>query len=320
MPLYPSLEQMKLSSLLESQGGGGGGVGSGVGGGYMTPWEPQYDDASVAMQPIQSHADLLRNMGYEATSFHFNNLGELVPSNPSGAMKNDDYNQAGVNTDCASNSMALCPVAPSGPLALFQHHDIFDKVEIKAGIRLVTLCKNDSGKVGIQLKDIEKGIFVSFVEGGSPAALAGVRFGDQVLEINNILVAGYTGSKAMDLLKNSSPNNIRLAIRDRPFERVVTVHKDGIGTVGVEIRHGLIKAIVKDSSAARNGLLTNHHIIEVNGKNVVGLKDKALTQIIDECTGPVKFTIIPKSFYDKLTKNLSTGQMRVQMDRSLPVA
>lgn len=30
--------------------------------------------------------------------------------------------------------------------------------------------------------------------------------------------------------------------------------------------------MVKGSSAARNGLLTNHYVCEVNGQNVIGLK------------------------------------------------
>ncbi|CAH8623598.1 unnamed protein product [Heterobilharzia americana] len=300
MPLYPSLEHLKVTSLLESQGG------------MMPDFQPPSEEVPNPSAPsAPSHTDLFRAMGYEMNSFCYNNCGELVPSLPT---KPDEFLKAD-NTDYRASSTAICTIPQSGPLSLF-YPDPFDKVEIRSGIRLVTLCKNECGKVGIQLKDIEKGIFVSFVEGGSPASLAGVRFGDQVLEINNIITAGYTGGKAMDLLKNSSPNNIQLAIRDRPFERVVTVHKDSTGSIGVEIRNGLIKAIVKDSSAARNGLLINHYIIEVNGKNVVGLKGKALTQIIDECSNGVKFTIIPKTFHDKLTKNLSTGQLRVQMDRS----
>jgi len=35
-----------------------------------------------------------------------------------------------------------------------------------------------------------------------------------------------------------------------------------------------ITAIVRDSSAARNGLLIDHHMVEVNGQNVIGLKVK----------------------------------------------
>jgi len=33
-----------------------------------------------------------------------------------------------------------------------------------------------------------------------------------------------------------------------------------------------ITAIVKDSSAARNGILIDHHMVEVNGQNVIGMK------------------------------------------------
>ena len=42
-------------------------------------------------------------------------------------------------------------------------------------------------------------------------------------------------------------------MRDRPFERTVTMHKDSAGTVGFQYREGKIMALVKDSSAARNG-------------------------------------------------------------------
>lgn len=80
------------------------------------------------------------------------------------------------------------------------------------------------------------------------------------------------------------------------------MHKDSLGAIGVHVRNGLIKAIVKDSSAARNGLLTNHQIIEINGQNVVGLKDKDLLQLMEESKTPMKVTIIPKTFYDKLTR------------------
>ena len=45
----------------------------------------------------------------------------------------------------------------------------------------------------------------------------------------------------------------QVAVRDRPFERTVTMHKDSAGTVGFQYREGKIMALVKDSSAARNG-------------------------------------------------------------------
>ncbi len=64
-----------------------------------------------------------------------------------------------------------------------------------------------------------------------------------------------------------------MVVRDRPFERTVTLIKDSLNHVGFVFKAGEITAIVKDSSAARNGLLTNHQLVEVNGQNVVGIPD-----------------------------------------------
>lgn len=64
------------------------------------------------------------------------------------------------------------------------------------------------------------------------------------------------------------------AMSFRPFERIITMHKDSTGHVGFIFKNGKITSIVKDSSAARNGLLTEHNICEINGQNVIGLKVK----------------------------------------------
>lgn len=58
----------------------------------------------------------------------------------------------------------------------------------------------------------------------------------------------------------------------RPFQRTVTLHRDSAGHVGFVIKKGKVVSVVKGSSAARNGLLTNHYVCEVNGQNVIGLK------------------------------------------------
>lgn len=50
------------------------------------------------------------------------------------------------------------------------------------------------------------------------------------------------------------------------------MHKDSTGHVGVVVKKGKIVSLAKDSSAARNGLLTHHYICEVNGQNVIGMK------------------------------------------------
>lgn len=62
----------------------------------------------------------------------------------------------------------------------------------------------------------------------------------------------------------------------RPFQRTVTMHKDSSGHVGFIYKSGKITSLVKDGSAARNGLLTEHYICEINGQNVIGLKVRYL--------------------------------------------
>ena len=60
-----------------------------------------------------------------------------------------------------------------------------------------------------------QGIFVAHVTGGSAAALGGVRFGDQILQIDNETLAGYSTDKVMSILKKCKPERIELAVRDR---------------------------------------------------------------------------------------------------------
>ena len=62
----------------------------------------------------------------------------------------------------------------------------------------------------------------------------------------------------------------------RPFQRTITMHKDSSGHVGFIYKSGKITSLVKDGSAARNGLLTEHYICEINGQNIIGLKVRHL--------------------------------------------
>ena len=60
----------------------------------------------------------------------------------------------------------------------------------------------------------------------------------------------------------------------RPFERTLTMHKDSSGHIGFVFKNGEVTALMKDSSAARNGMLTEHQLVEIDGQNVVGMKVK----------------------------------------------
>ena len=43
------------------------------------------------------------------------------------------------------------------------------------------------GKVGLRVRSVDKGVFVALVTKGSPSAMGGLRFGDQILQINGKL-------------------------------------------------------------------------------------------------------------------------------------
>lgn len=102
-------------------------------------------------------------------------------------------------------------------------------------------------------------------------------------------------------LSNIFNNNIVVFIF-RPLERTINLYKDRAGQVGFQFKNGKINNIVKDSSAARNGVLTDHQLLEVNGQNVVGMKDKQIADIIANASDIISFTIIPVSIYDHMIK------------------
>ncbi|KAI5720010.1 syntenin-2 [Diaphorina citri] len=191
------------------------------------------------------------------------------------------------------------------------------KAYVTNGIRELVLCKDASGLIGLRVCAINEGVFVCLVERGSPASLVGLRFGDQILSINGETVAGYNMKQVHKILKAAPVNNIRVVIRDRPLERTVTLHRDSSGHFGFHFNKGQIVSLVKDSSAARNGLLVNHNILEVNGANVVGLKDKELLEAMEKGGSVLTLTLIPTSMYQHMMKKMSFNLVKDKMDHSI---
>ncbi|EDO42095.1 predicted protein [Nematostella vectensis] len=192
------------------------------------------------------------------------------------------------------------------------------RAEIKGGVREVILCKDNEGKLGLRVRAVNKGIFVAFVHKDSPAALGGLRFGDQILQIDGENMAGFDTDKAMKRLKNASPQRVVFAVRDRPFERTIVLQKDSTGHVGFVFKNGKITQIAKETSAARNGLLIEHHLIEVNGQNVVGLKDSEIKTILEKSDRSVTLTIIPSFICEHIMKCMAGSLVKKAMDHSIP--
>ncbi|MBN3306275.1 SDCB1 protein, partial [Amia calva] len=217
------------------------------------------------------------------------------------------------------NRVATVPSALGGMVCPVTGGDMgVRRAEIKQGLREVILCKDQDGKVGLRLRTIDNGVFIQLVQANSPAALAGLRFGDQVLQINGQNCAGWSLDKAHKALKAAAEYRIELIVRDRPFQRTITMHKDSSGHVGFIYKNGRITSIVKESSAARNGLLTDHNICEINGQNVIGLKDSQVKDILTSAPTAITVTIIPKFIYEHMVKKMSSGLIRSAMDHSVP--
>lgn len=298
--LYPTLEDMKVDQLAQAQ----------IQHEAAARGQIQYPQQGASAYPQQQTAYPQQG----GSSALYPSLNEYM-----GLQLTPEFVQQ--NMPVVAQSMAVATPTPSGNMQVAPvtaGNKGIMRAEIKQGIREVVACKDADGKIGLRLRHVNNGLFVALVQQNSPAALAGLRFGDQILQINGQDCAGWDTDKAHKVLKQAGANNIRFALRDRPFERTLTMNKDSQGYIGFVFRDGRIKSLVKDSSAARNGILTDHQLIEVNGQNVVGVKDDQITEIIDAGGRTITVTIMPCFLYDHIVKCMGNSIVKKLMDHSIP--
>jgi len=192
------------------------------------------------------------------------------------------------------------------------------RAEIKQGVRPMLIAKDAKGVLGVAPVAWDSGVFVGFVWKDSPAAMAGLRFGDQILRINGESTAAWKQDKVLKVLRAADPTGIELVVRDRPYARCLTFQKDAHNLCGFGFKDGQITSLVKDSSAVRNGLLTKHQLLEVNGQNVVGMKDKDILKIIQESPQTVTVTIAPYFIYKSMIAGIGFKRIKKFMDHSVP--
>uniref|UniRef100_F6QA13 Syndecan binding protein n=1 Tax=Monodelphis domestica TaxID=13616 RepID=F6QA13_MONDO len=278
MSLYPSLEDLKVDKVIQAQAAFSADPASST----ILPGGSSSISHDGSLYP-KLYPELSKYMGLNLNEEEIHKNMAMVPGTSQGLVARP-----------SSMNYMVAPVTGS---------DVgIRRAEIKQGIREVILCKDQDGKIGLRLKSIDNGIFVQLVQANSPASLVGLRFGDQVLQINGENCAGWGSDKAHKVLKQAFGEKITMTIRDRPFERTVTMHKDSTGHVGFIFRNGKITSIVTDSSAARNGLLTEHNICEVNGQNIIGLKDCQIADILSTAGTIVTITIMPAFVFEHIMK------------------
>ncbi|KAM7532670.1 hypothetical protein Aperf_G00000012622 [Anoplocephala perfoliata] len=193
-----------------------------------------------------------------------------------------------------------------------------DQVQVSQQVREINVQKGSKGFLGLQLRNQDAGVFITYVEHDSPAAKAGLRFGDQILKVDEKYVAGMKGKEVTKYISKKCGPTVSIVIRDRPLERVVHLMKDNLGNIGLLINKGAVDSIIKGSSAERNGVLIKSQICEINGINVLGMSDDTIREMIKMSGLNVKVTLIPGFFFENLTKKLGKDHLK-NMDRSLPM-
>lgn len=295
MSLYPSLEDMKVGQMAQAQAQQAGAQQPALA--YAPqPGAPAPTHGSSLYPSLDDYMGI--NVSEASVRQHVPNYTAAVVPRPQGAV-------------VPQISGMIAPVSGDNNLGV-------RRAEIKQGVREVVLCKDGQGKIGLRVRAVNKGVFVQYVHLNSPAALGGLRFGDQILQIDGETLAGYSSDKVMKILKNASSQRVVFAVRDRPFERTIVLQKDSSGHVGFVFKNGKITQIAKDTSAARNGLLTEHNLVEVNGQNVVGLKDNDIKAILEKGGQTITLTVIPTFIYEHIIKCMGEGLVKKTMDHSIP--
>ncbi|KAK7084659.1 hypothetical protein SK128_024305 [Halocaridina rubra] len=217
MSLYPSLEDMKVDQMGRAQVQISQQIASQIANvSEASAPSAQYAHPPYPLHPPQAEdksslAHLYPALGdYMGLEF----THEIIAANMPEYLLPTSTPELGTVAIPASSSMSS--VMPAGIVAPISGASTgLQKAQVTNAIREVTVCKDGDGKIGMRVKAINKGVFVCLVKKNSPAALAGLRFGDQILQISDVTVAGYSMEKVHDILKKCPTNGIRFAIRDR---------------------------------------------------------------------------------------------------------
>lgn len=182
-------------------------------------------------------------------------------------------------------------------------------------LRKVIVIKDGKTPMGLGLIFIDNCHYVCYVERDSPASYAQIRFGDQIVRVNSLETAGMDGKKIVKYISSLPIGSVSFLIRNRPLQKVYQLHKNEHNQVGIGFKKGVIDTLIKDSSAARNGIPINHKIIEVNYQNVIGLSDMDILRILKETQGCIYLSLMKVKDYNELIAGVGKKKMKL-MDHS----
>ncbi|XP_050078533.1 syntenin-1-like [Anopheles maculipalpis] len=175
------------------------------------------------------------------------------------------------------------------------------------GIRELLIRKSEGGKIGVTGRRIQQEgkILVCAVTRRSPAYMAGLRYGDEILCFENVPISGVVLDRVRELVRNNVRNSIKLLTKDKPGERYVTIARDVQKGFGFRFVNGEITFVRPNTMAERRGLERRLQIIEVNEEVVVGMPDEEIEAIICAQEDIVTLCVVPVKVYRQLFCRLS---------------
>lgn len=204
------------------------------------------------------------------------------------------------------------------PNSIVSHHNVISSNPMcfsmlhTDGIRETILVRHDTTtKLGFGLVSIDGCVYISHIEKNSPASHAKIRFGDQIIRINKLEMAGLNGKQVIKYIKDAKLCTINILIRDRPLQKVYELYKDENNKLGLGFKNGIITNLETNSSASKNGIPIGHKIVEINTINVVGLSDMELVEIFKNANIQIYVGIMKLRDYKELVYSINKKKFNI---------
>ncbi|CAI2737678.1 unnamed protein product [Dicrocoelium dendriticum] len=141
-------------------------------------------------------------------------------------------------------------------------------------MREVTLTRKEPGqKFGIRIDNFGHGVYLTTVLRGSPAALAGLKVGDELIRLNGLPVSHLSATTVMILIR-SSPSCLRITFKPRVLlarVREVSVQKSD-GRIGIRIKQRseslFVDVVLPKSPASFAGMKEGDELLMINNRNM----------------------------------------------------
>ncbi|CAH8605531.1 unnamed protein product [Heterobilharzia americana] len=155
-------------------------------------------------------------------------------------------------------------------------------------VREITVTRPAVGqRFGMRIEKLEKGTFLTTVLPGSVASQAGLKIGDEILQLNGVSVQPISINTINQLIR-STQYHLKIAYRPRTMLakiRFIVVKKID-GRVGIRLKRiaqGLFVDVVLPNSAASDaGIKEGDELISVNNQNVTSWSQEDASKLLRE--------------------------------------